>query len=225
MAIVADVQTGDILAMATVDGADRRPSPRTPAPATRAEPPAHRRLRAGLDQQGHHDGGRARGRASSTPRHRVRPSRRAITSATRRTTTSTTHPIDDDGRRHPRAVVERRDDQDRAGARQGRASTTTSARSASASTTALDFPARADGHPARRSTSYNDTSMGVDADRQRHRGHRRCRCSTCTRRSPTTAWPAPPRLVDGDDRRRRRAPRRAAPARRTRWCRRRPRER
>ena len=35
----------------------------------------------------------------------------------------------------------------------------------------------------------------------------------------------PPRLVDGDHRRRRRAPRRAAAADRTRWCRRRPRRR
>ena len=31
---------------------------------------------------------------------------------------------------------------------------------------------------------------GVDPDRLRHRGHRRCRCSTSTRPSPTTGWPA-----------------------------------
>ena len=56
---------------------------------------------------------------------------------------------------------------------------------------------------------------GLDADRLRHRGHRRCRCSTCTRRSPTTGWPARPgwstATVDADGKRHDEPLRRAAP--------------
>ena len=66
MAIVVDVLTGDILAMATVDGAtDDHPA--GPAPAIGAEQARDGGVRAGVDQQGHHDGRSDRGRASSRP--------------------------------------------------------------------------------------------------------------------------------------------------------------
>ena len=54
LAIVADTRTGGILAMANVTG-DGAGAAR-PSAARRAQPGRHRRLRARLDQQGHHHG-------------------------------------------------------------------------------------------------------------------------------------------------------------------------
>ena len=117
MAIVADVRTGDILAMATVDGAtDGRP--RRPGAGDGAEQARDRGLRARVDQQGHHDGRRDRGRrrrARDRDRRRRQRGRRRRHDLHRRR-----HPpVHDDGRGDPRALVERRDDHDRRHARQG----------------------------------------------------------------------------------------------------------
>ena len=78
--------------------------------------------------------------------------------------------VDDDRRRHPRAVVERRHDQDRATARQGALRPATCDAFGFGQPTALGLPGESPGSSlaARRVQRHEH---GVDADRQRHRGH------------------------------------------------------
>ena len=82
--------TGDILAMATVDGATR-PAPGGAAPSTEQQRAGHRRVRAGVDEQGRHHGRRDRGRAGArpTPCRRRRPERSTSAAPTTRTSTRT----------------------------------------------------------------------------------------------------------------------------------------
>ena len=170
-------------------------SPRRPRRATEQQQAGHRRLRAGLDQQGHHDGGRDRGRHRHA-RHRVRRRvRQTINVGDTDVRGRRAALVDDDASPRSCALVERR------------------ARSRSRDELGKErfdrLPARVRLRPAdRRSASRRVAGHrasplepvqrhqhGVDADRLRHRGHARCRCSTCTRPSPTTGMARPPRLV------------------------------
>ena len=116
MAVIVDVQTGDVLAMATVNGATSGEPAHARARRRGDEPPAHRPVRAGIDEQAHHDRAprSSTARSGRTPsstcprrisvgdgevvqRHAPRERHRAL--------------VDD---RHPARVVERRHDHDRA---------------------------------------------------------------------------------------------------------------
>ncbi len=186
MAVLADVETGDVLAMAIGRRRVRRRA-RAPRTGADAEPAAHRRLRAGLDEQGRDDRGRARGRprrpehddAGTGRDHGRRPEVRGRPLAPAR-------PL---GRGHRALLVERRHDPDRAVCSARRASTRRCATSASASPPASTTPAR------RRASCCRSTSTTTRAWRRCRSAAAspspRCRCSTCTSRSPTTAWRGP----------------------------------
>ena len=146
------------------------PRPRRPRPRATKNRPVDRRVRAGLDQQGDHDGRRDPGRRSSR-RTRVSTVADPSPSATSDFDDVEEHATDDDGRRHPRAS-RRTSGRSRSPDSSARtASPTTSARSASASARASTCPGEA---PGSRSTldELQRHQHGRGADRLRHRGHR-----------------------------------------------------
>ena len=156
-AVIVDVQTGDVLAMASVDGAtDTAPGARPRR--DREQPSGHRRVRAGFDQQGHHDGGRDPGRAG-VARHDARRRRPDGQRRRHRLRGRRGAPDHDDGGRHPRPVVERRHDQDRrpCSARQGLAHYLDAF--GFGQPTGLGLPGESSGITLPLS-EYNDTSMG-----------------------------------------------------------------
>ena len=189
----------------------------------REQPPGHRRVRAGLDEQGDHDGGRDPGRRRHAGQRRSTTSYQ-IDQRRRQADYEDVeeHSTDDDRRRDILAqssnvgTIKIAHD-----ARQGPPRATTSdAFGFGQRDRPRTFPAR------RRAASfdasqYNDTSMGSVPI-----GYGIAVTAMQMLDVYTTianhGMARPPRLVDGDDRRRRQAPRRAAARRPTRWCRRRP---
>ena len=191
-----------------------------PPVPTRQQPGAHRGVRAGLGQQGHHHGGRARGgRRRARPTYLEVPDHLQVSDHTlHRPRPAPDRALDAD--RHPRR--RRRTSGRSCSARSSgpSGSTSTSAGSASARRTGLDFPNESGGLLLD-VDDWSGTSIGSipigqgiavtrDADArglQRHRQRRRVRRAAARARPPST-----PRAAGID----------AAPsAERTGWCRRR----
>ena len=161
------------------------------APRREQQPAAHRRLRAGLDQQG---------RSRWRPRSRTGSSRPTPCSTTPdQRSTSAAPTYEDVEPTHPSTmtVADILRQSSNVGtikiahdARQGAVRRVPATRSASARRRGLGFPGESTGIllAARASTTTRAWRRCRSATASRSR---RCRCSTCTRRSPTAAMAAP----------------------------------
>ena len=217
IAVIVDVQTGDVLAMASVDGAtDQHPA--TTAPSTASNRPITDVYEPGSTNKVITMAGGDPGRAGDARHRRSTTSTQSVNVGGDRLRGRGRAPDHDDGRRHPRPVVERRArSRSRTELGATNAVATTSTPSASGSRPGSTCPASRRAPPSTMK-DYTDTSMGsmpigygiavtADADARRLHDHRQPR-------------DGPPAAAG---RRRRSAPTASATTRRcprrTRWCR------